>query len=370
MSQVIDSGSRPPDGPAGAHLFMPLTLRALTLRNRAAMSPMCQYSSEDGLANDWHLVHLGSRAVGAVGLVMAEATAVSAGGRITPQDLGIWADWHVGPLARVVSFVKARGAAAGIQLAHAGRKASTRVPWEGGTPLTRAEGAWPVIGPSPIPFAEGYPVPEPLDEEGIRAVIEEFRVAARRSLAAGFDLIEIHSAHGYLLHSFLSPLSNQRTDAYGGSFENRTRLLLEVVDAVRGVIPQGMPLFVRISATDWVEGGWDLEHSVALGRELLRRGTDLVDCSSGGAVARARIPVRPGYQVPFAERIRREAGIRTAAVGLITEPEEAEGVIRSGQADLVMLGRVLLRKPYWPLHAARVLGQEVAWPVQYGRARD
>jgi 2,4-dienoyl-CoA reductase (NADPH2) len=370
MSQAVESGTRPVEGAAGPHLFMPLALRGLTLRNRVVMSPMCQYSSTDGLANDWHLVHLGSRAVGGVGLVMTEASAVSARGRISPRDLGIWDDRHIEPLARVVAFVKWQGAAAGIQLAHAGRKASSRVPWEGGSPLTEAEGAWPVIGPSPIPFAEGSPVPEALDEKGIHAVIEEFRAAARRSLAAGFDLIEIHSAHGYLFHSFLSPLSNQRTDRYGGSFENRARLLLEVVVSVRGVIPEGMPLFVRISATDWVEGGWDLEQSIALGRELPRRGADLIDCSTGGLVARARIPVKAGYQVPFAERIRKEAGIKTAAVGLITEPEQAEAIIRSGQADLIMLGRVLLRKPYWPLHAARVLGQEVAWPVQYGRARD
>ncbi len=370
MSQVVESGTGPVASTAGPHLFMPLTLRGLTLRNRVAMSPMCQYSSTDGLANDWHLVHLGSRAVGGVGLVMAEASAVSAQGRITPRDLGIWDERHVEPLARVVRFVRGQGAAAGIQLAHAGRKASTRVPWEGGTRLTRTEGDWPVIGPSPIAFDEGYPIPEALDEQGIRAVIEEFRGAARRSLAAGFKLIEIHSAHGYLLHSFLSPLSNQRTDRYGGTFENRIRLLLEVVAAVREVIPETVPLFVRLSATDWVEGGWDLEQSIALARQLLRQAVDLVDCSSGGLVPRARIPVRAGYQVPFAERIRRETGIRTAAVGLITEPEQAEGIIRSGQADLVMLGRLLLRKPYWPLHAARILGQEVAWPAQYGRARD
>jgi 2,4-dienoyl-CoA reductase-like NADH-dependent reductase (Old Yellow Enzyme family) len=370
MSQEVRSPGGAPAGTDGPHLFAPLTLRGLTLRNRVAMSPMCQYSSTDGLANEWHLVHLGSRAVGGVGLVVAEASAVSPRGRITPRDLGIWDDRHVEPLARVVAFVKGQGAAAGIQLAHAGRKASTRVPWEGGSPLTPAEGAWPVVGPSPVPFDKGYPTPEELDDNGIRGVIDDFRAAAGRARAAGFDLVEIHAAHGYLLHSFLSPLSNRRTDRYGGPFENRARLLLEVVAAVRGVIPEGMPLLVRLSATDWVEGGWDPEQSVALGRELLPRGADLVDCSSGGAVPRARIPVRAGYQVAFAERLRREAGIRTAAVGLITEPEQAEAIIRSGQADLIMLGRVLLRKPYWPLHAGRVLGQEVAWPVPYGRARD
>jgi 2,4-dienoyl-CoA reductase (NADPH2) len=301
---------------------------------------------------------------------MVEASAVSPQGRITKQDLGIWDDRHVEPLARIVSFIKRQGAAAGIQLAHAGRKASTRIPWEGGAPLAADEGAWPVVGPSPLPFAEGYPVPRVLDDAGLGNVLADFRAAARRAMAAGFDLVEIHSAHGYLLHSFLSPLSNQRTDRFGGGLDNRSRLLFEVVAALRQVIPETTPVFVRISATDWVEGGWDVEQSVALSQELRRQGTDLVDCSSGGLVPRARIPVRAGYQVPFAERIRREVGIATAAVGLITEPEQAEGVIRAGQADLIMLGRVLLRKPYWPLHAARVLGQEVAWPVQYGRARD
>jgi 2,4-dienoyl-CoA reductase-like NADH-dependent reductase (Old Yellow Enzyme family) len=324
----------------------------------------------DGLANDWHLVHLGSRAVGGAGLVMAEASAVSAIGRISPQDLGIWDDLHIEPLARVARFIRGQGAAAAIQLAHAGRKASTRPPWEGGTPLTAAEGAWPVVGPSPIPFAEGYPTPEPLDEHGIRVVVEEFRAAARRAVAAGFELIEIHAAHGYLLHSFLSPFSNQRTDQYGGSLANRMRLPLAVVDAVRSVIPEAMPLFVRISATDWVEGGWDVEQSVALARELGRLGVDVVDCSSGGLLPRVRIPTGPGYQVPFAERIRREGDIRTAAVGLITEARQADAIIRAGQADLVMLARAMLRDPYWPLRAAKALGQDIAWPVQYGRARD
>ncbi len=359
-----------PDRADGAHLFSPLVLRGVTLRNRVVLSPMCQYSSEDGLANDWHLVHLGSRAVGRAGLVMTEATAVSAAGRISPQDLGIWEDRHVEPLARVVRFVKGQGAAAGIQLAHAGRKASTRRPWEGGAPLPPAEGGWPVVGPSPVPFAKGYPVPHPLDAPGLRDVVDQFRGAALRSVAAGFDLIELHAAHGYLLHSFLSPLSNRRTDEYGGSLENSMRLPLEVVEAVRGAVPERMPLMVRVSATDWVEGGWDLAQSVALARELARRGVEVVDCSSGGVVPGARIPVGAGYQVPLAEGVRRQAGVRTAAVGLITEPRQADAIIRGGQADLVMLGRVLLRKPCWPLHAARVLGQEVDWPVQYGRARD
>jgi 2,4-dienoyl-CoA reductase-like NADH-dependent reductase (Old Yellow Enzyme family) len=331
---------------------------------------MCQYSSPDGVATDWHLVHLGSRAVGGAGLVMTEATAVSAQGRISPQDLGIWEDRHVGPLAQIVRFIRGRGAAAGIQLAHAGRKASTKAPWEGGKPLTPAEGAWPVAGPSPLPFADGYPVPEPLDENGIRAVVQDFRAAAGRTLAAGFDLIEIHAAHGYLLHSFLSPLSNKRTDQYGGSFANRIRLLVEVAAAIRGVIPEQMPLLVRISATDWVEGGWDLAQAIALARELGRQGVDLFDCSSGGVIPGVRIPQGAGYQVSFAERIRREAGMPTAAVGLITDPGQAETIVHTGKADLVMLARALLRDPYWPLKAARVLGQQVDWPVQYLRARD
>ena len=362
--------TRQPNAPAETHLFSPLTSRGLILRNRVAMSPMCQYSCADGFANDWHLVHLGTRAVGGAGLVMAEATAVSAVGRITPQDLGIWEDRHVEPLARITRFVHAHGAAAGIQLAHAGRKASTRPPWEGGTPLTPAEGGWLVVGPSPIPFAEGSPLPVELDEAGIRQVVGEFRDAARRVLAAGFDLIELHAAHGYLLHSFLSPLSNRRTDRYGGSFENRVRLVREAAEAVRGVVPESMPLFVRISATDWAEGGWDVADSVELARRLARDGVDLIDCSSGGLLPRVRIPTGPGYQVPFAERIRREAGVPTAAVGLITEPGQAEAIIAEGQADLVMLGRVLLRKPYWPIHAAKALGAAIEWPVQYGRARD
>jgi 2,4-dienoyl-CoA reductase-like NADH-dependent reductase (Old Yellow Enzyme family) len=355
---------------ADEHLFSPLPLRGLTLRNRIAVSPMCQYSSTDGLANDWHLVHLGSRAVGGAALVITEATAVSAVGRISPQDLGIWDDGHIEPLARVVRFIKARGAAAAIQLAHAGRKASTKPPWEGGKPLTAAEGAWPVVGPSPLPFAAGYPTPHALDETGIRAIIDEFRRAARRSLAAGFDMIELHAAHGYLLHSFLSPLCNHRTDRYGGSLENRMRLLREVASTVRGVVPEPMPLFVRISTTDWIEGGWDVQQSVVLARQLAKVGVDLIDCSSGGAAPGARIPVGPGYQVALAEQVRRDSGMRTAAVGLITEPRQADAVVRMGHADLVLLGRAMLRDPYWPLHAAKALGHFIPWPVQYERARD
>ena len=353
-----------------AHLFSPLPLRGLVIRNRVAVSPMCQYSSTDGLATDWHLVHLGSRAVGGAGLVMTEATAISPEGRISPQDLGIWGDNHIEPMARIVRFIRGQGAASGIQLAHAGRKASTKRPWEGGAPLTAGEGAWKPVGPGPLPFSEGYPIPRELDEQGIKMVVHQFQEAARRAVAAGFDVIEIHSAHGYLLHSFLSPLTNQRKDRYGGSLNNRMRLLLEVVGAIRTVIAEQMPLFVRISASDWVEGGWDIAQAATLGSELKAAGVDLVDCSSGGAVPHVKITVEPGYQVPFAERIRKGAKIATAAVGVITDPEQAEAIIQSGQADLIMMGRALLRRPYWPLHAARSLGQGIDWPAQYLRARD
>jgi 2,4-dienoyl-CoA reductase-like NADH-dependent reductase (Old Yellow Enzyme family) len=302
--------------------------------------------------------------------VMTEASAVSPEGRITPVDLGIWNDRQAEALAPIVRYLHARGAAAGSQLAHAGRKASTRAPWEGGTPLTDTEGAWTVVAPSAIPFAEKSPVPQPLDEAGIAAVVADFRNAARHAVGVGFDLVEIHAAHGYLLHSFLSPLSNQRTDRYGGSLENRIRLVVEVAAAIRGVIPDAMPLLVRISATDWVEGGWDVEQSVTLARALAREGVDLVDCSSGALVPYAKIPVGPGYQVPLAERVRRDGGVPTAAVGLITEPKQADAIIRAGQADLILLARAMLRNPYWPLTAAKALGVDLTWPVQYGRARD
>lgn len=351
------------------HLFSPLTLRGVTLRNRVAVSPMCQYSSPDGFATDWHLVHLGSRAVGGAGLVFTEATAVSPEGRISPHDLGLWKDEHIDMLRRIATFLQLHGAAAGIQLAHAGRKASTRRPWDGGKPLGPDEGAWEVVGPSPIPFAPGYPVPRELDAAGLREIVTQFRQAARRAVTAGFDLIEIHAAHGYLLHSFLSPLSNKRTDAYGGSLENRARLLREVVAAVRATVPDRMPLFVRISATDWVPGGWTPDDSVALARLLKADGVDLIDCSSGANTPDAKIPVGPGYQVPFAARVRREAGIPTGAVGMITEPKQADDIIRTGDADMVLLARAMLRDPYWPVHAARELNQPYDWPVQYGRAR-
>lgn len=352
-------------------LFAPLTIRGVTLRNRVGVSPMCQYSSVDGFATDWHLVHLGSRAVGGAGLVIAEATAVLPEGRISPGDLGIWSDAHVEPLARCARFITEQGAVPGIQLAHAGRKASTAAPWDGGGALTPAEGGWqPIFAPSAIPFRPSGPVPEALDEGGIQRVIDAFAAAARRALDAGFRVIELHAAHGYLLHEFLSPLSNHRGDAYGGSLENRARLTMEVVNAVRRVWPAELPLFVRISATDWIADGWDIEQSVALARMLAPLGVDVIDCSSGGIAPGARIPVAPGYQVEFAQRIRRDTSVMTAAVGLITTPHQAESIVRDGCADLVLLAREELRDPYWPLHAARKIGAEIAWPVQYLRAKD
>lgn len=351
------------------HLFSPLTLRQLTLRNRIVVSPMCQYSSEDGLADDWHLVHLGAFATGGAGLVFTEAAAVEARGRISPQDLGIWDERHVEPLARITRFVARHGAVPGIQLAHAGRKASTARPWEGGAPVPPEAGGWRPVGASPLAFDAGYAAPEPLDEAGLREVVAAFAAAARRALAAGFEVVELHAAHGYLLHSFLSPLANQRADGWGGDFAGRTRLLREVVRAVREVWPERLPLWVRISATDWVAGGWDLEQSVALARELAALGVDAIDCSSGGLVPRAPVPVGPGYQTPFAARIKAEAGIATCAVGMITGAEQADHVIRTGQADLVALARELLRNPRWPLLAARALEHEGQWPPQYRRGR-
>ncbi len=350
-------------------LLSPLVIRGATFRNRVVMSPMCQYCAHEGLADDWHLVHLGSRAVGGAALVIVEATAVTRDGRITPGDLGIWEDRHIEPLARIVRFVHGQGAVAGIQLAHAGRKASCDLPWNGGAGLMTAEsGGWPVVGPSAIPFDEGNPVPRALDVASIDAVVAAFEAAARRALTAGFRVIEIHSAHGYLLHSFLSPLSNRRTDEYGGSLENRMRLLLRVADRLRQLLPDEVPLFVRISATDWAEGGWDIDQSVVLARALQELGVDLIDVSSGGLVPKARIPVAKGYQVPFARRIRDEAGIRTGAVGLITDPAQADEIVTCGDADLVFLARELLRHPYWALDAQQALHEEPSWPLQYGYA--
>lgn len=349
-------------------LFDRMTFRGLTLASRIIVSPMCQYSSRDGFAHDWHLIHLGSRAVGGAALVFTEATAVSADGRISPHDLGIWQDDHVEKLSHIARFVRAQGSAVGIQLAHAGRKASTIRPWEGQGTVRPEEGGWQPVGPSGEPFADNYPVPRPLTPVEIADVVAAFRDAARRALAAGFDVIEVHAAHGYLLHEFLSPLVNHRTDAYGGPFANRTRLCLEVVDAIRNVWPDERPLFVRLSCTDWVSGGWDIEQSVELARRLRERGVDLVDCSSGGTVPHAQIPFAPGYQVPFAERIRREAKIATGAVGLITTPKQADEIVRREQADCVLLARELLRDPYWPLRAAAELNHPIAWPAQYLRA--
>lgn len=349
-------------------LFDPFPLRGLTLPNRIIVSPMCQYSSADGLANDWHFVHLGSRAVGGAGLVLTEAAAVTPEGRISPQDLGIWDDAHVEMLARIARFVHEQGSAFGMQLAHAGRKASTAPPWQKGRKVDVAEGGWTPVGPSAVAFDEGWAVPHEATRSEIAGIVMAFRDAAVRALASGCDLVEVHAAHGYLLHEFLSPLSNQRRDKYGGSFEHRVRLVLEVVDAVRAAWPERLPLWVRISTTDWVEGGWDVPQSVELARRLAARGVDLVDCSSGGLHPAARIPAGPGYQVEAAARIRREAGVATGAVGLITAPAQADSIVRSGQADCVLLARELLRDPYWPLRAARELGHPAPWPAQYLRA--
>jgi 2,4-dienoyl-CoA reductase-like NADH-dependent reductase (Old Yellow Enzyme family) len=351
------------------HLFDPLSIRDITFANRVFVSPMCEYSSTDGYAGDWHFVHLGSRAVGGAGLVLTEATAVLPEGRISPQDLGIWTDDHIEPLARVVRFIHEQGSVAGMQLAHAGRKASTYAPGRGHGRIPESEGGWDnVVAPSALPFADGYPMPRPLSIDGIKNVVSAFAAAGRRACEAGFRVIEIHAAHGYLIHEFLSPLSNQRTDAYGGSFQNRTRILREVVGAVRGSRPERAPLFVRISATDWVEGGWDIQQSVELARQLKELGADLIDCSSGGNVAHATIPVGAGYQTQFAKQIRREANILTGAVGMITSPVQAEHILVTGQADAVIIAREFLRDPYWPLRAAAELGQPISWPVQYLRA--
>jgi NADPH2 dehydrogenase len=343
-----------------AQLFSPFTLRGLTLRNRIVMSPMCMYSAgEDGLATDFHLAHLASRATGGVGLVITEASAVESRGRISLGDLGLWNDAQVEPLARIVRLCKSQGAATCSQLAHAGRKAWT---------ATKGQGPFPAVGPSPIPFDADWVTPKELDRTGLDEVVAAFRAAAERAVAAGFDAVEVHGAHGYLLHEFLSPLSNHRTDEYGGALENRARMLLRVVDTVRAVLPASQPLLVRLSCTDWVEGGIRIEDQVQVARWLKTHGVDLVDCSSGGSTP-ASPPVGPGYQVPFAERIRREAGLATMAVGLITTPEMAEEIVRNGRADAVVLGRELLRNPYWPLHAARALGHDMPWPKQYLRAK-
>ena len=351
------------------NLFDPFQQRSLTLRNRVVISPMCEYSATDGVPNDWHLVHLGSRAVGGAAVVFAEATAVSAQGRISPQDTGIWNDAQLQAWQPITRFIREHGAIAGMQLAHAGRKASTLRPWDGQGPVPAGQGDWAVVAPSALPFDAGWNMPQALDEAGIQTVIADFRAAAQRSLDAGFELVELHAAHGYLLHQFLSPLSNQRDDRYGGSFENRTRLTREVVTAVREVWPTELPLWMRVSATDWAdEGGWDVAQTVELARMVKPLGVDLIDVSSGGLLPHVKIPVGPGYQVPFAAQIRREADIATGAVGLITEPEQADSIVANGEADVVSIARESLRDPYFPRRAAQQLGVDIDAPVQYGRA--
>jgi 2,4-dienoyl-CoA reductase-like NADH-dependent reductase (Old Yellow Enzyme family) len=351
-----------------ASLFDTLLTRGLSLTNRIVVSPMCQYSSENGFASDWHLVHLGARASGGAGLVMTEAAAVEAQGRITPEDLGLYLDDHVDMLSRIVRFMHLQGSAAGVQLAHAGRKASTWRPWDGSGAVPPECGGWTAVGPGREPFSPTFPIPRALELVEIGAIVESFRRSAIRARAAGFDLIELHAAHGYLIHEFLSPLTNSRTDQYGGSFEGRIRLCLEVVDAVRQVWPDRSPLWLRISATDWAPGGWDVEQSVELARRVHERGVDLIDCSSGGLVVSQKPEIAPGYQVPFAERVRRAAGVPTGAVGLITTATQADDIIRREQADCVLLARQMLRDPYWPLRAAQDLGVAVSWPVQYLRS--
>lgn len=353
---------------ASPQLFTPLTIRELTLRNRIAVSPMCQYSSDDGFANDWHLVHLGSRAVGGAGLVIMEASAVEPRGRISPWDMGIWKDEHVEFLQRITAFIKSQGAAAGIQIAHAGRKASTGRPWEGGGFVPESEGGWQPVAPSAVPFHPSDPPPHELSKAEIRGLVDDFAAAARRALSAGFQVVEIHAAHGYLAHEFLSPLSNARTDEYGGSFDNRARFATEVTEAVRAVWPKELPVFLRISATDWAPGGWTVDDSVELARRTKALGVDLVDCSSGGLTMQQKIELGPGYQVPFAERVRRDAEVMTGAVGMITTAEQCEEILATGKADLVLLAREFLRDPYFAGHASKTLGAEFRPPKQYLRA--
>jgi 2,4-dienoyl-CoA reductase-like NADH-dependent reductase (Old Yellow Enzyme family) len=350
-------------------LFSPLTIGEVTFRNRIVVSPMCQYSSQDGFANDWHLVHLGSRAVGGAGLVITEAASVTPEGRISPEDLGIWKDEHICELKKITSFIHQRGSVAGIQLAHAGRKAGSSSPWKGSTQLSLKEGGWETLAPSAIGFNSTNRPPIALDNSGIERIITSFKDAAERALEAGFKVIEIHAAHGYLINEFLSPLSNQRQDEYGGSFENRIRLLLEVIKAVKEVWPESYPLFIRISATDWVEDGWQIEDSVNLSKILKTKGVDLIDCSSGGVISGVKIPLVPGYQVHLAEEVRKKADILTAAVGLITEAEQAEQILQDSKADLILFARESLRNPYLPLSFAQQLGAEIQWPLQYERAK-
>lgn len=353
-----------------SHLFSPLKLRDVTFRNRIFVSPMCQYSCADGIPNQWHLVHLGSRAVGGAALVIVEATAVAPEGRISPLDCGLWSQPQVDAFKPIAAFIKAQGCVAGIQIAHAGRKASTDAPWRGGGVVEPAAGGWQPVGPSPLPFSDGSPTPREMSSADIQQLVTQFETAADHALQAGFEVLELHMAHGYLLHEFLSPLSNQRRDGFGGSLENRMRLPLMVAEGVRRRWPAHLPLFVRISCTDWVDQGWDTAQSVQFCRRLKALGIDLIDCSSAALVPHARIPVAPGFQVPFAEAIRREADVATGAVGLITSPAQAEQIVANAQADAVLLGREMLRDPYWPLHAARRLGVDVAWPLPYERAKQ
>jgi 2,4-dienoyl-CoA reductase-like NADH-dependent reductase (Old Yellow Enzyme family) len=350
-------------------LFSPLKIREVEFKNRIFVSPMCQYSSIDGIPNDWHLVHLGSRAVGGSGLIIAEASAVSPEGRITPDDNGIWNDIQVEGFRRITDFIKNQNCLSGIQLAHAGRKASTYSPWKGNGEITEDKGGWQTIAPSAISFGKNYPCPKELSKEEIQKVITQFKSAAERSIKAGFDVIEIHMAHGYLIHEFLSPISNQRNDEYGGSLENRCKFAVKIAQEVRDVIPSSVPLFARISSTDWIEDGWNLEESIYLAKQLKIAGVDLIDCSSGGNISGAKIPAGPGYQIPFADKIRREADILTGGVGFITSPVQAEQIIATGQADAVFLAREFLRDPYWPLKAAKQLKEDINWPLQYSRAK-
>jgi 2,4-dienoyl-CoA reductase-like NADH-dependent reductase (Old Yellow Enzyme family) len=349
-------------------IFDPLQIRGITLQNRIVVSPMCQYSSDDGFANDWHLVHLGSRAAGGASLVFTEASAVTPEGRISPEDLGIWKDAHIEFLTRIVKFMKTQGTVPGMQIAHAGRKGSTQRPWEGSSKVSLSDGGWVPIAPSEVAFSDTYPMPRAMTKDEIHSVVDAFAQAARRALQAGFQVLEIHAAHGYLAHEFFSPLSNFRNDEYGGSFENRTRIGREIVSAVRKEWPDNLPLFIRISATDWKEGGWDLDQSVELAKRLKTLGVDLVDCSSAGLAVDQKIIAGPGFQVPFAERIRRDAGILTATVGLIETKEQVAEILAKNQADLVLMAREFLRDPYWPLRTARELKQKISWPAQYLRA--
>ena len=349
-------------------LLSPFSIKDIVFKNRIAVSPMCMYSAVDGFANDWHLVHLGSRAVGGAALIIQEATAVSAEGRITPGDLGLYKEEHIEMLKRITSFILQQGAVAGIQLAHAGRKASCAMPVNSGKQLKGNE-SWTTFSSSAVSFNQDDIAPQALDKDGINKVIDDFKMAAQRALLAGYKVVEIHAAHGYLVHQFLSPLCNLRTDEYGGSFENRIRLLMEIVKSVQTVWPQNLPLFVRISATDWAEGGWNVDEAVQLSSILKNNGVDLIDCSSGGMVPYQKIPLGPGYQVPFAERIRKETGILTGAVGMITEVQQAEEILTRGQADLILLARESLRQPYFALKAAKLLGDEIGWPLQYLRAK-